>query len=568
MTSDSVHHQDPPIPWTPNLWESYVRFRPALLKSLASLVRQGFIVAPQDGMDLILDFFLQAWPRISETYDASKGAMSAYVAGAFRQFARREILNLQRWMTQLEDAEKIAMLGLSDGRAPDPGTEVEVREIREAFDHLSVLQRTILWEYLSAPDHSERLLAQKHHTSRHRLREILADALGMIAVTVGERGPIAEMDWKVAQALWRQSRTPQEAASVLGLTTPQVQEARRRIVRLIAEGVRGVKGSSSSARPTKSGVAMSLELNELLTQMAENPNNTAILGVIREHAARILTSLEETAAPMDEAALARIQQNPETLAQVYIALAAGIDPSIVNELPQEDQETLDTLLDAKQKDEANIGRAFVDRLLPGIPSGLVSWQAEPWASLPVVSAEQQAFLQTQPSVLAAGASILPLVSHGITPLTFVRAAEAASTVLRSYRKANHLKENEPVTLLKDGRSTSGVVRPVPLEEILRKIESYTESSPELSAGIFGWLVEVAQYKRAVFRGFWAEPVWGGVTLKPDPHDEMDIKYRWSITAFKDAVVAVPMALQRRQPIAPVSGTTCAEDIGRATLSVR
>src|SRR5471032_2206935 len=70
-------------------WEAgYIRYRPMLFHALSKLARQGLAARPDDGLDLIHDFFAETWITISGRFEPSKGKFEPYVYGCFLHFAR------------------------------------------------------------------------------------------------------------------------------------------------------------------------------------------------------------------------------------------------------------------------------------------------------------------------------------------------------------------------------------------------------------------------------------------------------------------------------------------------
>src|SRR5688572_4101425 len=74
--------------------ESDIRFldyQRLLWRMLGVLARRGYVVPPGDARDLIHDFYLDAWPGLTQRFDPTLGTFATYVAAAFYRFARRRI---------------------------------------------------------------------------------------------------------------------------------------------------------------------------------------------------------------------------------------------------------------------------------------------------------------------------------------------------------------------------------------------------------------------------------------------------------------------------------------------
>src|SRR5882724_6541181 len=85
----------------PELGQAYGHLTPIFFGALGRLARQGFVVSPADSMDLIHDFFVDAWPALNDHFDPNKGSFDGYAYGAFVRFARPRIIRLQRWQHSL-----------------------------------------------------------------------------------------------------------------------------------------------------------------------------------------------------------------------------------------------------------------------------------------------------------------------------------------------------------------------------------------------------------------------------------------------------------------------------------
>src|SRR4051794_27876736 len=87
---------------------SYRTLQPLFYGALARLAAQGFAVPPADALDLIHDFFLEAWPGITARYDPAQGRKEPYVYRAFIRFARPRIIRLQRLQSgPIDEFEKV-----------------------------------------------------------------------------------------------------------------------------------------------------------------------------------------------------------------------------------------------------------------------------------------------------------------------------------------------------------------------------------------------------------------------------------------------------------------------------
>ena len=75
----------------PTFEQAYSQLMPLFFGALGRLARQGFVVSPADGMDLIHDFFAEAWGGLVAHYDPNKGSFEGYAYVGFVQFSRPRI---------------------------------------------------------------------------------------------------------------------------------------------------------------------------------------------------------------------------------------------------------------------------------------------------------------------------------------------------------------------------------------------------------------------------------------------------------------------------------------------
>src|SRR2546422_441981 len=147
----------------PSLEEAYDRLKPVFFAALGSLARRGLLVAPNDGMDLIHDFFIEDWGGLERNFDPDKGAFEGYVYRAFVQFARPRIVRLHRWQNSLVGEEG---LDLFPAKAQSDISSVDLELVREVFNRLSVADREILKRVFAGDYTSERSLAKEFGLSR------------------------------------------------------------------------------------------------------------------------------------------------------------------------------------------------------------------------------------------------------------------------------------------------------------------------------------------------------------------------------------------------------------------
>lgn len=514
----------------------YERLRPHLLDALAKLARQGFTVTPWDGIDLIHDFFLEAWNGVNSRFDPSKGTFNAYVYGAFVHFARPRIVKLQRLQSSLVEPEQLdLMYGRKEEEDDDqylpPEDSKEI--VREAISRLPPREREILSRYLYSKPRAERMLARRFSMSRYGLRQVLIDTLGRIIVRLEKPGSMPERDWKVAVALWRETRTIDETAVYLGLTTHQVREANSRNVHLLTEALkyyhphgRGQLRRNTMTKPQRN----LLSPHDLLERVLKSPGNEELLEQVRESADEVLAALENSEfLGLSENEIQEV--DPLWVAQVYEAL------NTASAHENEDSEAIKTFLYANQEEEISIGSAFSETLMAGLPRELK--EIDKWfQSAPQVDMEERRELMKDSSVLAGRPYTEKLIPYGVTPVTVFYTTEAVSSLLNRLVRYEMLHPEAPVLLGMNRVEVWGSdSNPLSLELVVDEIERVTERSEVTARALYGWSVKAAQYKHFLFRGFQASPREEGVSLIRTDEIYDNLYERWARKAVFETVKA-------------------------------
>lgn len=210
-----------------DLEQVYEKYTPVLLGALAALVRQGFRLNPAEGLEVVHDFYIEALPGLFERYESSRAKFSTYLYGAFLRFARARIIRHQRWnrlLVPFDDA-------IAHPAVPDDSSVAETLNARVA-DALHALPRDlrITVDARVARGESERQIARRLRVSRYVVRQRLAEALGRIAMAIGNDETIREDLRPLAIRLWRDGHSLMRVAQEQGLSR---SEARRRLHELI-----------------------------------------------------------------------------------------------------------------------------------------------------------------------------------------------------------------------------------------------------------------------------------------------------------------------------------------------
>jgi len=170
-------------------WDvAYHRYRRLFLAALAYLAARGYPAPPDEGIDLIHDFFLESWRKTVTTYDPARGKFETYIYAAFLRFARPRIIRLLRWRSALVAPRDIAEYSSQEFKvAPSQEGSIDLNTVRRATSKLSSFKRELLIAYVGNEGSTERDLAHRFSLSRHQLRSHLADALGQTAAYLAER---------------------------------------------------------------------------------------------------------------------------------------------------------------------------------------------------------------------------------------------------------------------------------------------------------------------------------------------------------------------------------------------
>jgi RNA polymerase sigma factor (sigma-70 family) len=225
-----------------SLEEAYVAYRPVLFRALASLARRGYVVPIDDTLDVIHDFFVEAWDGLSQRFDPEKGTFEAYLYVAFVQFARPRIARVARLSRSLQHVDALSEASAEE---PAPLDEGDQRRVRAAMARLRDEPREALTRFFSADRASEREVARAMGVSRHQLRNWLVEGLGELSVSLKvDRSP--DDDWRVAEALWRDGLSEEEAARALHRTPAQVRAAHRRNTAALTAALAAAGGRARS----------------------------------------------------------------------------------------------------------------------------------------------------------------------------------------------------------------------------------------------------------------------------------------------------------------------------------
>ena len=485
--------------------EGYRSYRRRFLATLGRMAMGGYAVPPSDGLEIVHDFFLEAWPGLRAHYDPSKGEASRYILGAFVRFARPRVVRSAKWRRHLLPPAELAA-------AVDPAASPDTREawldagtVRRAMDALSPAHRWVLEDRLGA-GRSEREAAQRFGLSRYRLREACAEALGRLSVAIDERGVINTTEWPLARALWAEESTLPEAAERLGLTREQAKRARERILGALATAVAAMGVSDKENER-----CVMNELCSLWREFLANPHGVEIAQRARARADELLDHVDSC-----EGCLG-VAEGAGDPTSIYAALAPPDE-----ELSPQDAETLHDLLQARQADDAEVERAIEDALLPSLGGELAN---------------------------------LDELGPDMTPLRLFLATEAVSMLVHRAVRPAGARDDGQLLLTSHGAITSDRGVLVDPDVVVGEIAHVAGISRATAKKLATWWIpRAARRQPLLFVGIHCEPSGrGDVRIELSARDTgEDLLVRWS-----------PRAAERsEQLVAADDGGALAFDRGR------
>ena len=216
----------------------YDEYSPMLLSAVASLAKRGFDIHPAEGLELIHDFYLEALPGLTGRYDESKAKFSTYLYAAFLRFARPRLLRNMRWkrlFVSFDDA-------IAHPSAPDHAEPSEslVEGVSRAIAALPHDLKTVI-EGRARLGESERQVARRLAVSRYVVRQRMAEALGRIAIAIGEDEMIPGDLRPLAVRLWRDGESLMTVAAELGLSRQEAREHLHQLVQSLASAAGSIR---------------------------------------------------------------------------------------------------------------------------------------------------------------------------------------------------------------------------------------------------------------------------------------------------------------------------------------
>lgn len=503
---------------------AYRTHRGLLFSALGRLAREGYVAPPAESIDLIHDFFVEAWEGLASRYDPTRAKIPTYLYAAFVRFARPRIARVQRMRATLVDPHELAEALAEDEGSADLGRAVDLARMRDALAALPPASRMALDTWLNVDRTSERDVARSLGLTRYRSRQLLIEVLGRVMTELGPLSNWPEPDRRVAHAMWQEQLGFKETAARYGLAAQAVKNAYRRNQARMQAALSLVQcadaqNSGSTAMPTKTG------LGDLIDRVRRRPTDQTVLDELSSRAAELVQHFAEHG---DADALEQWSHlEAHVLADIYEALSSGLGE--VEHTITDDG----ALFQADAADRCRVGVAFQDALVPALPTGidgLVSrydnrHHAVPWKDF-------QALLR-EPDVGAGGEDARRMAAFGLTPVHIVLASDAVALLLQRASMAGYFDRAAPIDVMRnaDGRVLRVVDarrQAIEREVLVSEIGEMTTLEGAKGAPLLDWMVEAAPRVSELFAGYNAVDDNGPVRLTSHQPgtEQRNLLHRW------------------------------------------
>jgi hypothetical protein len=423
---------------------------------------------------------------------------------------------MSRWRDSLVHPYELTRLATDDLRVEaTEALEHDLVALRGAVGKLASIERDVLISYVSNPHLSEKELARRFSMTRYRLRLCLADALGKLAVRLGNTDTLGQEERSVVLALWEDGRTARETARISQKSTSEVQAMRMRLFETLSRAVKGAGSVVLEAQEDRS----LMDPEALLLSLAASGVSEQDLDMIRRNSDVILRFLDE---PRAESFFRAHEDKftAETLARLYTAL--GVDENF----DSADRELLNSFFQATADDEAQVGHAFSSVLMPNLPTRLTQFQ-EIFRGAPMVDMPRYRRLMSEKSVTFGGQHAGDLATFGITPVTVVEATQAVANLSRRFCDDRGIKRHGHFIMDRAERTkgySSDVV--LPRGSSVEEISLTCELPRPTGERLCDWLTGVAQYTPFLYDGFEAEPTADELWIRRTDETLSDLYGRW------------------------------------------
>jgi hypothetical protein len=289
-----------------------------------------------------------------------------------------------------------------------------------------------------------------------------------------------------------------------------------------------------------------METNSLLVlfrRVLASQGNEALLSELLARSREVLVWLRDGGSTSDLENELPSGVAPEWLARVYEAIA-GVD-SLRDDRSARDS-TRQALVHASESVEGQIGSAFAEILLEGLPRGVADLSRS-FAAAPQASETERKHLLETASAREAGPSAEPLAARGLTPLGVFYATEVLYPLVGQLVEGGLLPKGRVVLSVRDPPPGCDHSQLVPVDLVVREFARVAKCKAQVARVLLGWLIAVAQAKPLVFRGAKATPVENAIKLMDvGDAEKMTLTYRWGHQATAPTPVSVQgLSLQRQ-----------------------
>jgi RNA polymerase sigma factor (sigma-70 family) len=495
-------------------------FRGLLYAALARLAAAGYVATLEESRDLIVDFFLEEWSGLVARYKPELARPKTYIYRAFLLYARPKLRRLRRQKYSLAD---VTRLSRQEPASPAEFESSAMLDAAAALEQLPDDERDVLWQLLQGKSNLNEL-ARKAGVTRYRVREMLADAFGRLLVSLGERKTLTDEEWRIAVALWREGRSPRDAARELGVTTDSIQHCRGKVLDLIGRAIRAENRLTKKSRPTArkhSPIAGATTMDTLIDCLKEaiRVNTDSAWAEVAHHREPLAELLENRDIELSDEEQQVLDDHPEILVRLLQVLGDDLDDS----LSPEEKESADALVEAQEGDEQTVGTAFAHVLLPDLSEELLKF-SKFFYMLHRVDDEADYFKARTDvrAAEAAGGYPADLLSYGITPMTLLYVSTAARNVYEDRLRDALIDLEQPLLMGED----ESLETSLPAADVIREIGMLVECDPVMAKALFQYGFAIAWDDHPLFwEGFTAEIDRESV-LRMIPDEERPIQERW------------------------------------------
>jgi len=450
------------------------------------------VASPDEGLELIHDFFVDAWDGIQLRYDDSKSAFTTYLFAAFVKFARPKIVASRKWRDMLLPPMEIekALESAATLSSPDWDKTLDLQAVRRAFNRLTPEYQLILRCRLES-ERSERQAARDLRLSRYHLRLACGKALAKLCIEMNEPGMMPSHDWALAKCLWSDERSISEVAETFGMGVAEVRSSRQRVLQILSLSI-----SRSHLDPKSRNTKVNTPYCAIWKSLIENPSDPQVVAKAKMCREALLDHLYRSVHECEDCTERSETVDEERWVAIYDVL--GEQPK----LSKLEAEVLDKTLKASSQDRIAVASAVSEVLLPSLPRELRE---------------------------------LSSLGATVEPITIFQTTDAVSLLV--HRILSEDKEDVPFSIMlkREGTLTFSSERrtfEVPNEVVLEQIAYMAKVEAETSTRLAEWVWMAARSHPRLFVGLESSPRGANlVRLVPESRGAaVDLFERWQQTS--------------------------------------